>query len=79
MYNNYHVKSGNWQRVNEILDFVHDAHEGNSRRLYGEAYHMLNEDSDIIHQDPGNGEQVTWFLACLSEVRKLLGLECIAR
>lgn len=75
----YYAQRGDWQRVGEILDYVYDAHEGNSRRMYGEAYHMQEEDSVIVHQDPGNGEQVTWFLACLSEVRKLLGLESIAR
>ena len=70
----YHAQRGNWARVNEVLDFVYDAHEGNALRQYGEAYHMQSEDSEIVHQDPGNGEQVTWFLCCLSEVRKLLNL-----
>jgi hypothetical protein len=73
----YYAQRGNWQRVSEILDFVYDAHEGNSQRLYGEAYHIPEGDGRIIHQDPGNGEQVTWFLCCLSEVRKLLNLSAI--
>ena len=73
----YYAQRGNWKRVSEILDFVYDAHEGNAQRLYGESFHMPSEDSTIVHQDPGNGEQTTWFLCCLFEVRKLLHLSAL--
>jgi hypothetical protein len=73
----YYAQRGNCQRVSEILDFVYDAHEGNAQRLYGEAFHMTTENSTIVHQDPGNGEQVTWFLCCLFEVRRLLNLSAL--
>jgi len=73
----FYAQRGNWQRVSEILDFVYDAHEGNAQRLYGESFHMATEDSTIFHQDPGNGEQVNWFLCCLFEVRRLLKLSAL--
>jgi hypothetical protein len=51
------------------LDFIADA---NNDPLYGEAFNLV--DDEIVLQDPGNGEQCSWWCWGMAKARKAAGL-----
>ncbi|MBC7328097.1 hypothetical protein H5T87_08285 [bacterium] len=64
----YCVERGDWERACELLNFLEKA---NTSYLFAECF-WVSEDGKMHLNDPGNGEQASWYLWAICRARKIL-------
>jgi hypothetical protein len=67
-------KEGDYGRIMECLDFVEAI---NSTDIYLEAANYNAAEDKWSLQDPGNGEQTTWWCWAIARLRKQVGLSAV--
>jgi len=67
----YCLRAREYDRVCEMLDFIEKI---NSPELYAEAFNYDSNTKKWVLQDPGNGEQATWWCWAMVNIREKVGL-----
>lgn len=65
----YAVQEKDYASIVAWLDFIKAA---NNAPLYAEAFNLI--DGKMVLQDPGNGEQISWWCWGIAQARRLAGL-----
>lgn len=60
---------------NTIINWLHFIKDENYTDLYAEAFNLI--DGETVIQDPGNGEQVSWWCWGIAKARKAAGLSAV--
>lgn len=71
----YSAQTGDWATASNWLAFVERA---NSAQVYAEAFNF-GADGAVVMQDPGNGEQVSWWCWGMARLRKAVGLPVLPK
>jgi hypothetical protein len=64
----YSIERGEWDRACELLNFLEKA---NNNPLFAECF-WLSPEGKMNLNDPGNGEQTSWYVWAISRARKIL-------
>ena len=64
----YSVEREEWDRACELLNFLEKA---NNNPIFAECF-WLSPDGKMNLNDPGNGEQTSWYVWAISRARKIL-------
>lgn len=66
----YSVEKGEWDRACELLDFLERA---NTNPIFAECF-WLSPEGKMMLNDPGNGEQTSWYCWAIAKARRILGI-----